>query len=76
MKSHTFILQARAKLPKKRRRVIPVENLRPPHHPGVTQGPPSHPGGPVSGVPVTRRVNAMKQNNPSKDILSTPKMGE
>ncbi|OXA51888.1 potassium voltage-gated channel protein Shaw [Folsomia candida] len=67
--SHT---QARAKLPKKRRRVIPVETLRPPHHPGVPTGPPT---GPVGGVPGARRVNAMKQNNPSsKDILSTPKM--
>jgi len=51
-----------------------VETLRPPHHPGVAQGPPL--GGPVGGAPPSRRVNAMKQNNPSKDILSTPKMGE
>lgn len=53
--------------------VVKVETLRPPHHPGVPTGPPT---GPVGGVPGARRVNAMKQNNPSsKDILSTPKMG-
>ncbi|XP_022238640.1 potassium voltage-gated channel protein Shaw-like [Limulus polyphemus] len=59
--SHT---QARAKLPKKRRRVLPVEQPRGPRVRG--QGP----GG--DGQP-NRRMNAMKQNHP-KDMLR-PKIG-
>lgn len=67
-----LVIQARAKLPKKRRRVLPVETVRPPHHPGV---PPVMGAGPGAGLPPARRMNAIKQNNPTKDILSTPKMG-
>ncbi|XP_014665152.1 PREDICTED: potassium voltage-gated channel protein Shaw-like [Priapulus caudatus] len=55
--------QARARLPKKRRRVLPVEALR--------AGPPipSHGKGPGgTGPPVNRRMNAIKhQNHPIKD---------
>lgn len=52
--SHT---QARSKLPKKRRRVLPVEAPRPkvPKGPGV-------PGGGVG--PANRRMNAIKHNHP------------
>jgi len=71
---HIFVdfFQARAKLPKKRRRVIPVETLRPPHVTG-----PSGPLGPgnYAGTGTARRMNALKQNNPLKDIKSTPRMG-
>ncbi|XP_013194145.1 potassium voltage-gated channel protein Shaw isoform X1 [Amyelois transitella] len=66
--SHT---QARAKLPKKRRRVINVEPTRPPMRaPGV-------PGAPGTGGPLTagmgpqavnRRMNAIKTNHP-KDMM-------
>jgi len=51
-----------------------VETVRPPHHgPGA---PPVMGGGPgAGGLPPARRMNAIKQNNPTKDILSTPKMG-
>ncbi|XP_063386607.1 potassium voltage-gated channel protein Shaw isoform X2 [Cydia fagiglandana] len=64
--SHT---QARAKLPKKRRRVINVEPTRPPMRaPGV----PGCPGGampPGMGPQaVNRRMNAIKTNHP-KDIM-------
>ncbi|XP_015904271.1 potassium voltage-gated channel protein Shaw [Parasteatoda tepidariorum] len=58
--SHT---QARAKLPKKRRRVLPVEQ---PRGPRGGRGPP--------GAGGDRRMNALKQNHP-KDML-TPKLGE
>lgn len=67
--SHT---QARAKLPKKRRRVLPVEQ---PRGPRAGIGPPV--GGPpaVGSVAVqNRRMNAIKQNHP-KDFMG-PKMGE
>ncbi|XP_018905029.1 potassium voltage-gated channel protein Shaw isoform X2 [Bemisia tabaci] len=78
--SHT---QARAKLPKKRRRVLPVEQLRPPTRPhGPGQGasgpgsatpslnaPPSQHGPPVA---VSKRMNAIKSNYP-KDMMP-PKM--
>ncbi|XP_071141621.1 potassium voltage-gated channel protein Shaw-like isoform X2 [Mytilus edulis] len=51
--SHT---QARSKLPKKRRRVLPVEQPRP-------KGPKA-PGVPGGGGPQARRVNAIKHNHP------------
>ncbi|XP_035210253.1 potassium voltage-gated channel protein Shaw-like, partial [Stegodyphus dumicola] len=57
--SHT---QARAKLPKKRRRVLPVEQPR-----GLRGRAPPGAGG-------ERRVNALKQNHP-KDV-PTPKLGK
>ncbi|KAG8282407.1 hypothetical protein J6590_037777 [Homalodisca vitripennis] len=80
--SHT---QARAKLPKKRRRVLPVEQPRGPRLPGQAPTPgqggcPGAPGGPgttPTGGPVSvqnRRMNAIKANHP-KDIMG-PKMGK
>ncbi|GBP73486.1 Potassium voltage-gated channel protein Shaw [Eumeta japonica] len=64
--SHT---QARAKLPKKRRRVINVEPTRPPiraHGPTGAPGAPVPPGmGPQA---VNRRMNAIKTNHP-KDMM-------
>lgn len=77
--SHT---QARAKLPKKRRRVLPVEQprqTRPPGqvgggcgqnmgHPGGGSGPGGMPGGGPN-----RRLNQLKANHP-KDMMG-PKMG-
>ncbi|XP_076362129.1 potassium voltage-gated channel protein Shaw-like isoform X1 [Tachypleus tridentatus] len=59
--SHT---QARAKLPKKRRRVLPVEQPRGPRARG--QGP-----GPGNGHQ-TRRMNAIKQNHPKE--IASPKL--
>ncbi|XP_074656367.1 potassium voltage-gated channel protein Shaw-like [Tubulanus polymorphus] len=50
--SHTT---ARSKLPKKRRRVLPVEAVRP-------KAPANRPGGP--GAPQNRRMNAIKHNHP------------
>ncbi|CAH1985105.1 unnamed protein product [Acanthoscelides obtectus] len=66
--SHT---QARAKLPKKRRRVLPVEPTRGPRIPGVTvpgapTGCPTAPGDP------TRRMNAVNKTNHPKDMLGVP----
>ncbi|XP_060521302.1 potassium voltage-gated channel protein Shaw-like isoform X2 [Cylas formicarius] len=68
--SHT---QARAKLPKKRRRVLPVEPTRGPRIPG-----PTNPGA-ASGVPITapaaaqnRRTNAIKTNHPKDSLLGGP----
>ena len=69
--SHT---QARAKLPKKRRRVIPVEQVvRGPNRGGLggrggrggRGGGPSRPSNAGADGPVGRRMNAIK--NPSKD---------
>ena len=80
--SHT---QARAKLPKKRRRVLPVEQPRGPRLPGAA-GPGGPPGcgpvGPGGGMPggcgppgvQNRRINAIKHNHP-KDVMGQ-KMGE
>lgn len=64
--------QARAKLPKKRRRVLPVEPTRGPRIPGPTGGPPG-----VTGDPNRNRLNANKPNNP-RDLLGAPmpKIGE
>ncbi|KAJ8915117.1 hypothetical protein NQ315_000369 [Exocentrus adspersus] len=71
--SHT---QARAKLPKKRRRVLPVEPTRGPRVPGTgtPNAPPGAPQGPVAAQ--NRRMNAIKSNHP-KDMLgaSLPKLG-
>ena len=50
--SHT---QARSKLPKKRRRVLPVEAVRP-------KNPPNR--GPTGGPGQNRRMNAIKHNHP------------
>ncbi|XP_059054697.1 potassium voltage-gated channel protein Shaw isoform X2 [Achroia grisella] len=66
--SHT---QARAKLPKKRRRVINVEPARPPMRaPGVPGAPGG--GGPMApgmgAQAVNRRMNAIKTNHP-KDMM-------
>ncbi|KAM3956976.1 shaker cognate w isoform 1-T1 [Aphomia sociella] len=66
--SHT---QARAKLPKKRRRVINVEPTRPPMRaPGVPGAPggggPMPPG--LGAQAVNRRMNAIKTNHP-KDMM-------
>uniref|UniRef100_A0A336MSP2 CSON006161 protein n=1 Tax=Culicoides sonorensis TaxID=179676 RepID=A0A336MSP2_CULSO len=73
--SHT---QARAKLPKKRRRVLPVEQLRPlpPRIPGQT-GPNAGSGKlPSSNAPSTasmdnaiKRMNANKTSGPKMDFL-------
>nr|CAD7444843.1 unnamed protein product [Timema bartmani] len=82
--SHT---QARAKLPKKRRRVLPVEQPRGPRLPGAPTGPgrpaPCGPGaGGMQGAggcggggpaPQNRRMNAIKTNHP-KDMMG-PRMG-
>lgn len=55
--------------------MIPVETLRPP--PGPRPGQPGQNQGPGgSGNTQPRRMNALKQNNPAKDLLSTPKMGK
>lgn len=74
-----FVYQARAKLPKKRRRVLPVEPTRGPRLPGQTpnQGCPGGPCGGGMGVPVqNRRMNAIKSNHP-KDMMGTvPKLGK
>ncbi|XP_068913762.1 potassium voltage-gated channel protein Shaw isoform X3 [Tenebrio molitor] len=71
--SHT---QARAKLPKKRRRVLPVEPTRGPRLPGQAppSGPPGGPMGPAAAQ--NRRMNAVKSNHP-KDMMGGPgpKMG-
>lgn len=77
--SHT---QARAKLPKKRRRVLPVEQPRQTRPPGQVgggcgqnMGQPgggSGPGGMPGGGP-NRRLNQLKANHP-KDMMG-PKMG-
>ncbi|XP_071051938.1 potassium voltage-gated channel protein Shaw isoform X2 [Onthophagus taurus] len=70
--SHT---QARAKLPKKRRRVLPVEPTRGPRLPG--QGPQGGQSGCPGGAPAcgpnaqNRRMNAIKSNHP-KDMLGSP----
>uniref|UniRef100_A0A6P7G7K4 Potassium voltage-gated channel protein Shaw-like n=1 Tax=Diabrotica virgifera virgifera TaxID=50390 RepID=A0A6P7G7K4_DIAVI len=72
--SHT---QARAKLPKKRRRVLPVEPTRGPRLPGQPGVPPATgPMGP-SAVEQNRRMNAIKSNNPKDMLMSSPvpKMG-
>ncbi|KAI4456411.1 voltage-gated potassium channel [Holotrichia oblita] len=69
--SHT---QARAKLPKKRRRVLPVEPTRGPRLPGQTpSGPPGAPQcGPMGGPNAqNRRMNAIKSNHP-KDLMGAP----
>lgn len=68
------MLQARAKLPKKRRRVLPVEQPRAlPRQPGANcPHPAMAPGGQPAGIQ-NRRMNAIKTNHP-KDMI-TPRMG-
>ncbi|CAH0725467.1 unnamed protein product, partial [Brenthis ino] len=64
--SHT---QARAKLPKKRRRVINVEPTRPPMRaPGVPGGQPGQIAPGMGQQAVNRRMNAIKTNHP-KDMM-------
>ncbi|KNC25350.1 Potassium voltage-gated channel protein Shaw [Lucilia cuprina] len=72
--SHT---QARAKLPKKRRRVLPVEQPRPPRLPGQAGGVSGcgTPGsGPNSG-PMGSGTGPRRMNNKTKDLVS-PKSDE
>ncbi|XP_018791704.1 PREDICTED: potassium voltage-gated channel protein Shaw isoform X1 [Bactrocera latifrons] len=72
--SHT---QARAKLPKKRRRVLPVEQPRPPRLPGQTGGVSGcgTPGsGPHSGPMGSGGTGPRRMNNKAKDLVS-PKSG-
>lgn len=78
------LFQARAKLPKKRRRVLPVEPTRGPRIPGQTSNNPgaqgagtpvSCPGGPPTGAP-NRRMNAVKSNFPKDALGSVPKIGK
>ena len=60
------VSQARAKLPKKRRRVLPVEAVRP-KNPVLGMGAPQGRRGGVvgdTGTGVTRRMNAIKHNHP------------
>ena len=64
--SHT---QARSKLPKKRRRVLPVEAPRGPKGPkGV--------GPPGGGGPQNRRMNAIKHSHPGALDVKIGRMGE
>ncbi|XP_073827347.1 potassium voltage-gated channel shaker cognate w isoform X2 [Musca autumnalis] len=72
--SHT---QARAKLPKKRRRVLPVEQPRPPRLPGQSGGVSGcgTPGsGPNSGPMGSGGTGPRRMNNKTKDLVS-PKSG-
>ena len=68
--SHT---QARAKLPKKRRRVLPVEAVRP-----KALGPSAAGGANAAGgnVPGRRRMNAIKHNHPSALDSKISRIGE
>ncbi|XP_017777321.1 PREDICTED: potassium voltage-gated channel protein Shaw isoform X2 [Nicrophorus vespilloides] len=75
--SHT---QARAKLPKKRRRVLPVEQPRGPRLPGQGQntGCPSsmQAGGPMGSNVQNRRMNAIKSNHPKEMMTGAQKIDE
>ncbi|XP_066159012.1 potassium voltage-gated channel protein Shaw-like isoform X2 [Euwallacea fornicatus] len=76
--SHT---QARAKLPKKRRRVLPVEPTRGPRIPGPVGSGAAPALGNAAGPAAAqnRRVNAVKSNHPARDNLlgaPVPKMGD
>ncbi|CAH1106572.1 unnamed protein product [Psylliodes chrysocephalus] len=66
--SHT---QARAKLPKKRRRVLPVEPTRGPRLPGQPGQPPANQMG-TSAAEQNRRMNAAKSNNPKENMMGAP----
>lgn len=66
--SHT---QARSKLPKKRRRVLPVEAPRGPKGPKGVGG-----GGPGSGGPQNRRMNAIKHSHPGALDVKMGRMGK
>ncbi|XP_053383370.1 potassium voltage-gated channel protein Shaw-like isoform X11 [Mercenaria mercenaria] len=65
--SHT---QARSKLPKKRRRVLPVEAPRGPKGPKGVGG-----GGPGGGGPQNRRMNAIKHSHPGALDVKMGRMG-
>ncbi|CAG9856485.1 unnamed protein product [Phyllotreta striolata] len=67
--SHT---QARAKLPKKRRRVLPVEPTRGPRIPGQTGTPAGGPPGGPTAMEQNRRMNAAKSNNPKENMMGAP----
>ncbi|XP_073827356.1 potassium voltage-gated channel shaker cognate w isoform X6 [Musca autumnalis] len=69
--SHT---QARAKLPKKRRRVLPVEQPRPPRLPGGVSGCGTPGSGPNSGPMGSGGTGPRRMNNKTKDLVS-PKSG-
>lgn len=66
--SHT---QARSKLPKKRRRVLPVEAPRGPKGPKGVGG-----GGPGSCGPQNRRMNAIKHSHPGALDVKMGRMGK
>ena len=67
--SHT---QARAKLPKKRRRVLPVEAVRP-----KGTGPPRQGQGQGGmGGPQNRRMNAIKHNHPGAQDTKLSRIGK
>ena len=66
--SHT---QARSKLPKKRRRVLPVEAPRGPKGPKGVGG-----GGPGGGGPQNRRMNAIKHSHPGALDVKMGRMGK
>lgn len=73
------MFQARAKLPKKRRRVLPVEPTRGPRLPGQTPtGGPAGAGCPPQVPPsaANRRMNAVKTNHPKDFVGSIPKLGK
>ncbi|KAL9923877.1 potassium voltage-gated channel protein Shaw isoform X1 [Glossina fuscipes] len=69
--SHT---QARAKLPKKRRRVLPVEQPRPPRLPGAVSACGTPGSGPNSGPMGSGGTGPRRMNNKTKDLVS-PKSG-
>ncbi|XP_044759790.1 potassium voltage-gated channel protein Shaw-like isoform X3 [Coccinella septempunctata] len=67
--SHT---QARAKLPKKRRRVLPVEPTRGPRIPGQAPTGGQCPGGNAAVAAQNRRMNAIKANHPKDNSIGAP----
>ncbi|XP_045477632.1 potassium voltage-gated channel protein Shaw isoform X1 [Harmonia axyridis] len=67
--SHT---QARAKLPKKRRRVLPVEPTRGPRIPGQTPSGGQCPAANAAVAAQNRRMNAIKANHPKDNSIGAP----